>query len=779
MSKILNFLAISVATLVLLSNGIRAENPPGSPGSNDAYADKESIQFNYAEALQKCLYFLEAQQNGKLSPNNRVGWRGDANLTDGQDIHHDLAGGLFDAGDHWTANITMAFLTTTLAWSAVEKPEGWIMTGQIDELLETLIHMNNYFIKCVLNPEVNDPATKLEIAIGCGGREGVPDPPVHAIWAGAEMASATDPATGKPFTNRPTFRLNSSAPGGDVPAAMASAMAASSMVIRAHGDLLAKKSGYADFNASAYADQLYNLAGKLTTFAQANMGPVIADDLPAEKKEAIIKTRNSALRSDGEIVETGYRSGPVGQIFSALTWMARASEDSAQGQSWIDRAEEFYEGPYKAENYTGFWHDYGWGDMGKLGAYNMVRLLPDAEQYHFELQDYCVSFLKYNPTPGGLRIREKWAHEYGSLRHANNAAAIVLYYSDLVDSAPVLSGNTWWKGSLTNDELKSLFVRTAKRQVDYALGANPYGRSYLVGFGKDPFNNPHHRGAFGPWDGYDHFIEGKDSRRTTSRHILYGALLAGPDIRDVFLTGDKTHTWQKVPGSTEEDTYYLFSNRKGEAVRKTGYTFDPKDLPAQDVMDSKFNEVALDYNAGFMASLAWLNAAGLSDGSALPDSEFPPKEVRDESLDPRNTDREFFVTGKLVEDSGLDSKIEARIWNRSRWPARELQSPVVRFYFSHPGVVSASLSDAPGAVLSEIKTDDAGKTFFEISWPGVTLAPVNSASNSRAFTLRLEADAWDSKDDWWRTNASDNAVAVLPNVPVFQSEKTIGGTAPR
>lgn len=33
-------------------------------------------QFNYAEAMQKVLYFYEAQQSGRLSPNNRVAWRG-------------------------------------------------------------------------------------------------------------------------------------------------------------------------------------------------------------------------------------------------------------------------------------------------------------------------------------------------------------------------------------------------------------------------------------------------------------------------------------------------------------------------------------------------------------------------------------------------------------------------------------------------------------------------------------------------------------------------------
>jgi endoglucanase len=87
--------------------------------------------FNYAETQQKTLYFYEAQQSGALSPNNRVEWRGPLCLTDGQDLGRDLSGGWFDAGDHWTANLTMSFAAVTLAWSAVEQPDGWLKTGQM------------------------------------------------------------------------------------------------------------------------------------------------------------------------------------------------------------------------------------------------------------------------------------------------------------------------------------------------------------------------------------------------------------------------------------------------------------------------------------------------------------------------------------------------------------------------------------------------------------------------------------------------------------------------
>ena len=672
-----------------------------STATNDAFANNSTLRFNYAEALQKSVYFLEAQQNGPLSPNNRIAWRGNANLSDGSDLGRDLAGGLFDAGDHWTANLTMAFLTTTLAWSAVEKPTGWTNTGQMDELLETLIHVNNYFIKCVLNPNVSNPAQNLDVVIGCGGKEGVPNPNVHTIWAGAEMADVIDSATGQRITNRPTFRLNATAPGGDIPAAMASAMAASSMVIRTHGSLLAGKNGFASFNPTAYADQLYDLAGKLAQFANANKGAA---------------NPNAALRSDGQIVDIGYRGNAISHTFTALTWLARATSDAATRQSWVTLAEQVYEGPYKAANLHASWRDNNAVYMGKLGAYNMIRLFPTSEKYHYEVQEYATSFLSYGQSPGGLRLRERYAHEYGSLRHSNNAGVITLYYSDLVDNAPVLSGNTWWKYGASNATLKAAFIRAAKRSTDYALGANPYGRSYLVGFGNQPFNNSHHRGAHGAWNGFEHFISGNQAYNPdTSRNIVYGALIAGPDNRDVFLASQNRRSWLQVPGTPDFDIYYIFPNRPTEPVRKSTYVFNTADQPVQEIIDSQFNEIALDYNAGFMANLAWLNSNGYSNGSPIADSQFPPALVRNESLDPWTTDREMLVTATITEDSSSATQLDGKVWNRSRWPARALTSPSIRYYFTHTGTVTPTLSNATGASISAVLTDAAGQRYVEIT----------------------------------------------------------------
>lgn len=727
-----------------------------------------AAEFNYAEALQKTLYFYEAQQNGTLSPNNRVTWRGPSGITDGKDIGRDLTGGWFDAGDHWTANLTMSFAAMSLAWSAVEQPQGWVKTGQMDELLESLIHVNQYFVKCVLNPDCADPAHDLDVVIGCGGREGVEPPSVHAMWAGAELAHL--------MTNRPTFRLNKQCPGGDIPAAMAAAMTASAMVIRDHTEALKGKRGYEDFDAAVFCDTLLDRAAKLTLFARANMGPMVPEKGTEEEKAAIRRQRLQALRADGKIVEVGYRCALAPQVFAAATWLARAMPAGLERERWVTFAEEIYEGPYKGENYHDWWQDSGLTNFGRIGALNMLRLNPATEKYHAELQYFAVRFTDYKTTPGGLRLREWNSHEYGSLRHANNAAAIALYYSDLVEQAPAITGNTWWKGAKSNAELKASFIQAARRQVDYALGANPYGRSYLVGFGNKPFNNSHHRGAFGAWAGFEHVIAGKPEFRREARHVLYGALIAGPDHNDVFLCGKENRPYLLLEDGKARDFFYKFPNRE-KPVRKAGYVFNPADQPIQDVMDSQFNEVALDYNAGFTANLAWLCAHDLSTGNALPDSAFPPPETKNESLDLRSTDREFFVAARVLGDSSEGTEIEATIWNRSRWPSRATDQLSFRYYFTHVGEVGAILSDGGGAKVSAVQNEPTGDQYVEVSWPGEVLHPGTHQTNSRRVRLKLTAPAWNPADDWSHA-ALDSEMRLAPRLPVYNAGKILGGNEP-
>ena len=85
--------------------------------------------FNYGEALQKSLFFYEAQRSGDLPTTNRVNWRGDSGMQDGADVGRDLTGGWYDAGDHVKFGLPMAFTTTMLAWGAVENRAAYAGSG--------------------------------------------------------------------------------------------------------------------------------------------------------------------------------------------------------------------------------------------------------------------------------------------------------------------------------------------------------------------------------------------------------------------------------------------------------------------------------------------------------------------------------------------------------------------------------------------------------------------------------------------------------------------------
>lgn len=51
------------------------------------FVNVANSHFDYKDALTKSLIFLEAQRSGKLPPDNRVPWRGDSALQDGQEAN--------------------------------------------------------------------------------------------------------------------------------------------------------------------------------------------------------------------------------------------------------------------------------------------------------------------------------------------------------------------------------------------------------------------------------------------------------------------------------------------------------------------------------------------------------------------------------------------------------------------------------------------------------------------------------------------------------------------
>src|SRR5690606_13982229 len=185
---------------------------------------------NYGEALQKSIWFYEAQVSGPKPEWNRVSWRGDSALNDGQDVGLDLTGGWYDAGDHVKSGFPQAATVTMLAWGAVEYRSAYQASGQLPHLLNNLRWVNDYFIKAHPSPNV------------FYGQVGSGDPD-HAFWGPAEVMPMA----------RPAYRIDATCGGSDLAAETAAAMAASSMVFRPPDP--------------AYANTLVTHAEQLSAFA--------------------------------------------------------------------------------------------------------------------------------------------------------------------------------------------------------------------------------------------------------------------------------------------------------------------------------------------------------------------------------------------------------------------------------------------------------------------------------------------------------------------------------
>ncbi|KAL0303867.1 UNVERIFIED_CONTAM: Endoglucanase 12 [Sesamum radiatum] len=115
---------------------------------------KDTASVDYAAALSKSLLFYEAQRSGKLPPEQRVQWRGDSALSDGQEAGVDLVGGYYDAGDNVKFGLPMAFTVTMLSWSVVEFGPQIKARNELANALAAVKWGTDYLIKAHPEPNV-------------------------------------------------------------------------------------------------------------------------------------------------------------------------------------------------------------------------------------------------------------------------------------------------------------------------------------------------------------------------------------------------------------------------------------------------------------------------------------------------------------------------------------------------------------------------------------------------------------------------------------------------
>ncbi|XP_051192231.1 endoglucanase 8 [Lolium perenne] len=306
-------------------------------------------------------------------------------------------------------------------------------------------------------------------------------------------------------TPRTLYQIDDKTPGTEIAAETAAALAAASLVFR---------------NEKAYSRRLINKAKLLYQFGKSHL-----------------KTY------DGECPFYCSYSGYNDELLWAATWLYMATK------------RQVYADFISHEAISSSVAEFSW-DLKYPGAQVLLAELNmtasgGLQSFKTQADNFVCAVLPDTPfhqvfiTPGGMiHLRDGANSQY-----VTGTAFLFVVYADWLHRAgeKVMCGDT----PIKPERLREF----AKQQMDYLLGANPMGRSYVVGFGVNPPTQPHHRGAstpvlkpgtvvncgmsFGDWFAPDR----------PNPNELTGAIMGGPDGADKFI--DK----RNASACTEPCTY--------------------------------------------------------------------------------------------------------------------------------------------------------------------------------------------------------------------------------
>ncbi|XP_047074389.1 endoglucanase 18-like [Lolium rigidum] len=437
------------------------------------------IDRKYAEALAVALQFFQVQKSGKLV-NNKIPWRGDSAVDDGQEAGLDLSKGMYDAGDHIKFGFPMAFTATMLSWSVLEYGGAMQAAKQRDAALDALRWIMDYLLNAHPSADV------LYIQVG--------DPEAdHKCWERPETMSE----------KRPLTKITTKSPGSDVAAETAAAMAAASLV-------------YKSINGT-YSSSLLEHAEQLFAFADRHRGAYTRTFPELSKyynsttyQDELLWASSWLFHATGNNSYLAYATGENGEEFADLgnpryfSW-----DDKRPGtQVLLSRASFF------ASQGSGLATDNGLESYKQTADAVMCILLPDSETAAFR-------------TEGGLLYVAEW----NLLQHPVASAFLAAVYSDYM----LTSGKT--ELSCGGQSFAPADLRNfAQSQANYVLGENPMKLSYLVGYGDSYPQRVHHRGASIPAD-VDTGCGGQEWLNTAEANpnVAMGALVGGPFKNDSFV----------------------------------------------------------------------------------------------------------------------------------------------------------------------------------------------------------------------------------------------------
>ncbi|MDD7184420.1 MAG: glycoside hydrolase family 9 protein [Oscillospiraceae bacterium] len=637
-----------------------------------SYALEDSgLDYDFARALQYSIYFYDANMCGtEVDENNQYSWRGDCHTYDAKvemkagisddyvgtnlsqsfidkykdildpdgDGYIDVSGGFHDAGDHVKFGMPENYSAATLGWGYYEFRDSYVKLGQ-DKHIETILrYFNDYLMKCTFRDSNGDVIAHC-YQVGDGDID-------HSFWNSPEVDEM----------GRPAFFLTEEKPQTDY-------------VVSAAGSLAINYLNFKDTDPE-YAEKSLDYAKALMKFAM---------------------THEKELSDNADGPKGYYRSSKWEDDYCwAAAWLYLCTKDI----NYLTDAAPYVD-YYAPSGYCYNWNDM-WGGANTIWAVinqtypeldlvNIVRKAQGKNEYVYDdfwdEVEKCFPTWQALETPGGYAFLSQW----GSARYNTAMQLIALVYD-----------------KYTNDGKPSEYSDWAKGQMEYIMGNNPLGRSYIVGYNENSAKYPHHRAASGLTK-----CEDPDEHR----YVLYGALVGGPDGSDQHI--DKTS-------------------------------------------DYIYNEVTIDYNAAFVGACAGLyEYYGTDDMKVTPD--FPPAV----SFEGETGGNNYWVNACGIDDLHSDgcgvTKVSLMVMTDSIKPAKDIS---VRYYFNSSEIsnvnnvkaselydqASAEASPADGVISGPYKYDKTDDTYYiEIKWDGYTIA---NSNKKYQFTVGMYyGDKWNPEND--------------------------------
>jgi endoglucanase len=343
------------------------------------------VTFDYADALEKAIWFFDANKCGPdAGVDNVFDWRGACHTTDGSMANPplDLTGGMHDAGDAAKFGLPQAFSASVLGVALYEYRAEFDRAGLTAKTLRTLKYFTDYFLKSHPN------ATTFYYHVGDVGAD-------HAYWGRPEDQN----------TPRTILVARPGMPASDILGQTAAALALMSMNYRS--------------TDAAYADRCLTAARELFEMGRTDLG------------------RGSDGGGGAYYRSTSHADDLA---MAGITLHLATGEDAylAPVDAWISQPNDTNDDPYQ-KRWTLAWDEVTMYNLLKM--HQITGMQKYADGLRWNLVWYRDTLQKTND---GL----PWLDRWGVLRYASAEAGLgflaykLFGYDDFYDTATFIVNYT-------------------------------------------------------------------------------------------------------------------------------------------------------------------------------------------------------------------------------------------------------------------------------------------------------------------------------------------------